>query len=70
MFGLPLHYHRTHAPQVEGVSLADVHRVVQDHVEAQPMVLVLVVGDGEAIEPSLADLRMAIRHVDHEGREV
>ena len=32
--------------------------------------MVLVVGDGEAIEPSLADLRKPIRHVDHEGREV
>ena len=29
--------------------------------------MVLVVGDGEAIELSLADLRMPIRHVDHEG---
>ena len=32
--------------------------------------MVLAVGDGEAIEPSLADLRMPIRQVDDEGREV
>ena len=68
VFGLPLDYHRTYAPQVEGVSLADVHRVVQAHIEEQPMVL--VVGDGETIEPSLAELGLPIGHVDHEGREV
>ena len=67
VFDLPLDYHRTYSPQVEAVSLDDVRRVVQDHVEEQPMVL--VVGDGESIEPGLADLGMPIRHVDYEGRE-
>ena len=68
VFDLPLDYHRTYVPQVEGVSLDDVRRVVQDHVDEQPMVL--VVGDGETIESSLGELGMPIRRVDHQGRTV
>ena len=68
VFDLPLDYHRSYIPQVDAVTLDDVRRVVQEHVTEQPMVL--VVGDGESIEGSLAELGMPVRHVDHEGREV
>ena len=68
VFDLPLDYHRSYVPQVDAVTLEDVHRVVQDHVTEQPMVL--VVGDGESIEASLTELGMPVRRVDHEGREV
>jgi zinc protease len=54
-YGLPDDYMATYPSQIEGVSLSDVRRAADQHVNHR-RVKVLVVGDRTAVEPGLRDL--------------
>ena len=66
---LPDDYYRSLSANIEAVSMADVHRVAQEHVESDRLT-VLVVGDRNAVEQGLQELDLPLHLVDHEGLEV
>ena len=68
-FGLPDDYHSIQVERLQGVTLADVHRVAADHVHADQLAIV-VVGDRAAIERGLQELDLPIVHLDYEGETV
>jgi zinc protease len=67
-FDLPDDYYRTLSDRLQAVSLADVRRAAQEWVDPDRLLLV-VVGDREAIEPGLRELDLEVHLVDHEVRE-
>ena len=67
VFGLPDDYLSRISDGVRGVGLDDLHRVAAERVDARRLKL-LVVGDGEAIEPGLRKLGLPIVQVDYDGR--
>ena len=69
LFDLPDDYYQTFPAQIEAVSLEDVRRAAQEHIDNDRLLL-LVVGDREVIEPGLRETGLPIHLVDHEGREV
>ena len=69
LFDLPDDYYQTFPAQIEAVSLEDVKRAAQEHIDNDRLLL-LVVGDREVIEPGLRETGLPIHLVDHEGREV
>ena len=66
-FGLPDDYLATYSTNVEAVSLANVRRVANEHVDHHRLTI-LVVGDRSAIEPELRDLGLPLVMIDSEGR--
>ena len=66
-FGLPDDYLATYPANVEAVSLADVRRVAEDHVDHRRLT-VLVVGDRSAVEPGLRELGLPLVTLDNEGQ--
>jgi zinc protease len=68
-FDLPDDYYRTFPAQVAAVTLADVRRVAEEHLDTQRLT-VLVVGDAAVIEPGLKELGLPLVRVDHEGKRV
>ncbi|MBI4339070.1 MAG: insulinase family protein [Chloroflexi bacterium] len=68
-FSLPDDYHRTLPARVQAVTVADVRRAAQEHLDTSRLVF-LVVGDRGKIEPGLRDLGLTLRFVDVEGREM
>jgi zinc protease len=65
-FGLPDDYLATYPSQVDGVSLADVRRVADEHLDHQRLT-VLVVGDRSAVDPRLRELGLPLVTMDGEG---
>jgi zinc protease len=66
LFDLPNDYFQTVKPKVEGVTLAEVHRIAGDHIQPQRL-SVLVVGDRETIEPGLQELGLPVVTLDSDG---
>ena len=67
-FGLPDDYLATYAANVEAVSLDDVRRVADAHVDHERLT-VLVVGDQSTVEPGLRDLGLPLVTMDGEDRD-
>ena len=66
-FNLPDDYFTTIALSIEGVSLEEVRRVAEEHLDLDNL-RILVVGDRAEVETGLAELGMPVRLVDHDGR--
>jgi zinc protease len=66
-FGLPDDYFTTQLARVEAVTLADVHRVAAEQIDASRLT-VLVVGDRAVVEPGLRELGLPLVHLDAEGQ--
>ena len=67
LFGLPDDYLTGFLDRLEAVTLDEVNAAASAHM-APDGLMMLVVGDREAVEPGLAELGLPIVHVDHEGR--
>jgi zinc protease len=65
-FGLPDDYFSGHIDRLMAVTLADVQRVAQEHVDPSNLSIV-VVGDRAVIEPGLRELNLPIVFLDYEG---
>ena len=65
-YSLPDDYFSGHVERLRAVSLADVQRVAEEHVDPAALSIV-VVGDRAAIEEPLKELNLPIVHLDHEG---
>jgi zinc protease len=57
VYSLPLDYYRTLPTAIQSVSVADVHRVADEHLRPDRMTVVAV-GDRARIEPELEQLRL------------
>ena len=68
-FNLPDDYYQTLPAAIEAVTLDDVRRAAAENIDNSRLTL-LVVGDREAVEPSLREVGIPIRLLDQEGREV
>ena len=69
IFGLPDDYYASFLGNIDAVTLDDVRAVASNRIEADRLV-VLVVGDREAISPGLSELGLPIVVVDNEGLPV
>ena len=69
IFGLPDDYYANFLDNIEALTLDDVRAVASNRIEADRLV-VLVVGDREAIFTGLSELGLPIVAVDNEGRSV
>ncbi len=65
-YGLPDDYFTRQVPDLESVTLADVHRAAVEYVDPNALAIV-VVGDRAVIEPGLRELGLPIVHLDPEG---
>jgi zinc protease len=65
-FGLPDDYYSGRIEALRSVTLAEVHRVAEVHVDPSKLSIV-VVGDRATIEPGLEELNLPIAHLDYEG---
>ena len=68
LFGLSDDYLTGFLDRLEAVTLEEVNAAAAKHMSPDEL-MVLVVGDREAVEPGLGELGLPIVHVDHEGRE-
>ena len=68
-YGLPDGYYGEFERNVEAVSVEEVRRVASERIRSDGLTL-LVVGDGESIEPELSELGFPIHRVDHDGVEL
>ena len=68
LFGLPDDYLTGFLDRLEAVTLEEVNAAAAKHMSPDEL-MVLVVGDREAVEPRLGELGLPLVHVDHEGRE-
>jgi predicted Zn-dependent peptidase len=68
-YGLPDDHYSHQVERLEAVTLADVHRVAQEHIDPDALTIV-VVGDRAIIEPRLRELGLPIVVLDHEGEMV
>jgi len=66
-FGFPDDYFSSHVARLEAVTIDDVHRVAETHVDPEQLSIV-VVGDRATIEEPLRELGLPIVHLDHEGQ--
>jgi zinc protease len=66
-FGLPDDYFSGHVARLEAVTLDDVQRVAEQHVDPDALSIV-VVGDRATIEGPLRELDVPIVHLDYEGQ--
>jgi len=69
IFGLPDDYYANFLGNIDALTLDDVRAVASNRIEDDRLV-VLVVGDREAISPGLEELGLPIVVVDHEGQTV
>jgi zinc protease len=69
IFGLPDNYYASFLGNIDALTLDDVRSVASNRIEADRLV-VLVVGDREAISPGLSELGLPIVVVDNEGLPV
>ena len=67
--GLPDNYYSTLIASLEAVTLEDLHRVAAERIDDGHL-MVLVVGDREAVEAGLEEVGMPIVPVDYEGRQL
>lgn len=69
IFGLPDDYYSNFLGNIDALTLDDVRAVASNRIEADRLV-VLVVGDREAISPGLSELGLPTVVVDNEGQPV
>jgi zinc protease len=69
IFGLPDDYYANFLGNIDALTLDDVRSVASNRIEADRLV-VLVVGDREAIGPEVGDLGLPIVAVNNEGLPV
>ncbi len=69
VYGLPDSYFNDYIAKVNAVTLADVNRVANQHLDPSKMAI-LVVGDRKTIEPGLKDLGYTIAILDADGNPV
>ncbi len=67
IYGLDDDYYTTLIPNLEAVTLDELHRLGSARI-ADSELVVLVVGDAEVVEPGLRELGLPVVAVDHEGR--
>ena len=67
-FGLPDDYLATYPAQLEAVSLADVRRVAEEHIDHLRLTI-LVVGDQSAVESELRELGIPLVSLESESEE-
>src|SRR5690606_21644447 len=65
-FGLPDDYFSGQVARFEAVTLEDVRRVAEEHVDPDRLTI-LVVGDRNVIEEPMRSLNLPIVHLDYEG---
>ncbi len=65
-FDLPDDYFTTYSEEVGKLTLADIHRVAEEHVKAGAL-KVVVAGDAERVEPALRELGYSVVPIDYEG---
>ncbi len=65
-FGLPGDYYSGFIDDLRAVTLADVRRATEEHVDLDHLAIV-VVGDRAAIEGELQRIGLPIVHLDYEG---
>ena len=68
-FDLPDDYFTTYAAEVSALTLADIHRVAEEHVKSAALKIV-VAGDAATIEPSLRELGIPVTAIDYEGGQL
>jgi zinc protease len=68
-YGLPDDYHSGQMDRIRSVTIHDVRRVAEEHVDPDRLSIV-VVGDRATIEPGLEELDLPIVHLDYEGEPV
>ena len=69
LFNLPDDYFHTVKPQIEAVSLEEIHRIAVEQIRLDRL-LILVVGDRESVEPGLRDLGPPLVLLDDNGAVV
>ena len=69
LYDLPNDYFQTVRPNVEAVSLEEVHRIGAELVQPGQL-SVLVVGDRQAIEPGLRELELPVLLLNDDGAPV
>ena len=65
-FDLPDDYFTTYSEEVGKLTLADIHRVAEEHVKAGALKIV-VAGDAERVELALRELGYSVVPIDYEG---
>lgn len=65
-FNLPDDYFTTYSEEVGKLTLADIHRVAEEHIKAGALKIV-VAGDAERVEPGLRELAYSVVPIDYEG---
>ena len=68
-FDLPNDYLTNYAAEVGKLTLADIHRVAQEHINAGALKIV-VAGDAEHVEPALRELGLPLVRIDYEGTKL
>ncbi len=68
-YGLPDDHFSSQIERLQAVTLADVHRVSNEHIDPEALSIV-VVGDRAVIEPKLQELDLPIVHLDAEGQQI
>ena len=69
LFDLPNDYFQTMPPQLEGVSLDDIHRISSQRIDVEGL-QILVVGDRETVEPGLRELGLPLVILDTDGQVI
>ena len=65
-FDLPDDYFGTYAEEVGNLTLADIHRVAEEHIKAGALKIV-VAGDAASVEPAIRELGYPVVPIDYEG---
>ena len=65
-FDLPDDYFTTYASEVAKLTLADIHRVAEEHIKSGALKIV-VAGDAQRIDTELRELGLPLAQVDYEG---
>ena len=65
-FDLPDDYFSTYAEEVGNLTLADIHRVAEEHIKAGALKIV-VAGDAASVEPAIRELGYPVVPIDYEG---
>ena len=68
-FDLSDDYFTTYADEVAKLTLADIHRVAEEHIKAGALKIV-VAGDAATIEPALRELGYPVVPIDYEGAKL
>ena len=68
-FDLPDDYFTTYSEEVGKLTLADIHRVAEEHIKAGALKIV-VAGDAERVESVLRELGCAVVLIDYEGTQL